>query len=170
MIALCDELKQDGPADLTNRALSFLIVAVAGGSPTNAFLNTPLDKSIESLRGVSMRWPSCLAFSFALATSLTLRFVQTFSDDDYNEAVAIVNRIIISPSHEDDSEFWSNWSPALLTAAASLRSRDVAVRFRTLGEPDPGLVQDLALGLNRTKSRFGVCLNLVNLSGPGPNL
>ena len=122
MIALCDELKQDGPADVTNSALSFLFLAVAGDSSTNENLNLLSDKSIESLRGASMRWPSCLAFSFALATSFLRRFVQTFSDDDYNEAVAILNRIIASSNREDSTAFWSNWSSALLTTAASIRS------------------------------------------------
>ena len=122
MIALCDELKQDGPADFTNSALLFLTLAVAGDSSTNEVLNPPSDKSIESLRGASMRWPSCLAFSFAFAVSLIYRFVQTFSDDDYNEAVAILNRIIVSSSREDSTEFWSNRSLVFLTTAASLRS------------------------------------------------
>ena len=122
MIALCDELKQRGPAYFTNRALSFLILAVSGGSSISGDLNPLSDKSIESLRGASMRWPSCLEFSFALATSLTRRFTQTLSDDDYNEAVAIVNRIIVSSSREDSAELWSNASSTLLTTAALFRS------------------------------------------------
>jgi len=122
MITLCDKLKQHGPGDLTNRAISFLIIAVVGDSSTNEVLNPSSDKSIESLRGASMRWPNCLAFSFALANSLAHRFMQTLSDDDYNEAVAILNRIIISSSREDSAELWSNVSSALLTTLASLRS------------------------------------------------
>jgi len=123
MIALCDEPKQHGPAHLTKRALFFLILAVTGDS-SNGILNPPSDKSIESLRGAGMRWPSCLEFSFALATSLTYRFIETFSDDDYNEAVAILNRVIVSSSREDsaESESWSDMSSALLTTAACLRS------------------------------------------------
>jgi len=123
MIALCDELKQHGPADLANRALEPLILAVRGDSSTTQVLNPPSDKSIESLRGASMRWPSCLAFSFALAISLTYRFTQTFSDDDYNEAVAILNRNTISSSRASSGESWSDRYSALLMAAASIRSR-----------------------------------------------
>ena len=124
MVALCEELKHDGPADLTDGALEFLILAVTGDSSTNRVLNPPSHKSIENLRGASMRWPSCPAFSIALATSLIYRFVETFSDDDYNEAVAILNRIVVSSSHEDGagSRSWSNKSLRLLTTAASLRS------------------------------------------------
>jgi len=122
MIALCDELKQHGPAESANSALSFLTQAVQCSSSINGFFNPPSDKSIESLRGATMRWPSCLAFPFALASSLTYRFAQTFSDDDYNEAVAILNRIIVSSSSQDSAEFWWRRSSVLLTAAASLRS------------------------------------------------
>ena len=148
MIALCEELKQDGPADFTNRALSLLILAVPGDSSISGVFNPPSDKSIESLRGASMRWPSCLEFSFALAASLTCRFVETSSDDDYNEAVAVLNRNIVS-SREDSAEFWSTGSSALLTALASIRSN-------TYGNPEYAEeAMSLLRSLRCSSSRYG---------------
>ena len=121
MIALCDELKQDSSGFFTNRALLYLNRAVFSAS-FGEISNRSSNKSIDTLRGATMRWPSCLALSFALALSLTSRFFETISDDDYREATAILNKIIDSPSCEDRDELLSKQSSELLVTIATFRS------------------------------------------------
>jgi len=120
MIAVCDELLDlDSSAPPEYWPLSSLSDAVVIFARFRRRLS---DQSIESLRRASMRWPESNALSFIFAISLVYRFVETLSADDYNEAMAKLNGIIVSSRREDHAVWWSGLSSRVYTMTLLLRS------------------------------------------------
>ncbi|KAH9965134.1 hypothetical protein BGW80DRAFT_1447903 [Lactifluus volemus] len=100
MTILCREfLTSEGPPVLPFEALTKVITAVYG------IAGELLDQVIECLREANARFPSSPHLSFMLGNSLALRFSRAFMMVDYEEAVAILGRIVlISPSSSDYPE------------------------------------------------------------------
>ena len=120
MTAVCDELLNlDSSAVPENKTLLLLLDAILLCVTYRSRLS---DRSIESLRGASMRWPKSDALSFLLAVCLIQRFAETVSFDDYNEAMAVLDGIIVSPRREHHTESWSGLSSGLYTLTVHLRS------------------------------------------------
>ena len=86
----------------------------------------PLDEIIECLRAVRKHRPDILERRFIFAVSLAYRYIKTCVDDDYKEAVPILDEIITygSPGNSQD-EFVAKARESamfLLTALADVRS------------------------------------------------
>jgi hypothetical protein len=95
MADLCDELLvSDISTDsLTRPIMLFASTVYARDRDQVLEVNIPSEKVIASLRRVIRRLPD-LGVSIALAKTLFRRFEITVSDDDYNEGMAILDKII----------------------------------------------------------------------------
>ncbi|KAI0293779.1 hypothetical protein BC826DRAFT_1175597 [Russula brevipes] len=82
----------------------------------------PSDRSVKSLREASVLCPNSRTLSFALAGSLARRFFQAPTDHDYEEAAAILSRIIASPGTGDRPDKWWDMSTRLIVPLATARS------------------------------------------------
>ena len=120
MVALCDELfTLDASDDLAFRAAIALRRAIFAFGDEN----TPvLDQCINILRETSIRWPDPPTFSFALAFSLVLRFGETFTDVDFEEATTILNGIHGFPRPGDSLDRWQHVSLSATIMLSNTRS------------------------------------------------
>ena len=108
MVALCDELfTLDASDDFAFRAAIALRRAIYAFGHEN---RPVLDQCINILRQTCIRWPDSLTFSFALAFSLVLRFSETLTDDNFEEASTILNSIHGSPRPGDSLDRWQHLS------------------------------------------------------------
>jgi len=120
IITTCDDLfSLDISEESSFRAYHALTNAIStcGGG------NRPvLDQCIIHLREASMRWPNSPALSIALAYSFVLRFDETLTDDDFEEATMILNRILGSPSPGSSLDMWQQAALNDMALLMSLRS------------------------------------------------
>jgi hypothetical protein len=170
MIGICHELFElDMSEDFAFRAALALrrVIHTCGDR------NRPvLDHCIKLLRQAIIRRPTSPAFSFALAYSLVLRFDETLTDDDFNEATTILNGIPGSLQLGYTPDMWQQLSSATLIMLVGFRSATYAkpeyaedamshVRFllRSSFLPDnlrPDFVRLLQLAADMRFTSFGV--------------
>ena len=81
-----------------------------------------LDQCIRLLRKASIRWPNSPVFSIALALSLYYRFDEMPTNDDFEEATTILNRIIDFPSTGNSLGLWQRLSLSILRSLAGTRA------------------------------------------------
>jgi hypothetical protein len=123
MIALCQELLT--PEDLERhptaaiRAFANLLYT----HHTFDMLRLPLDELIQCLRAANTRLLDSHDVSLALSVCLLIRFNATRSNDDYNDAIATLDRIIATHSSADDSGLRARASDAAFVAALFARNR-----------------------------------------------
>jgi len=129
MTVLCQELlASDGltwlPA-LAFESLASVVSALVG-------LNTqPSEQLIECLREANARLPDLHHVPYALSWCLSLRFDTTKSSDDYDDAIAILDKIIVSHSSADDPDLRSR-----AQRAAGLAATLAYGRFAFYEKPD----------------------------------
>src|SRR5712671_6599201 len=161
MAILCRELLTSDisttfPTD-SIMALVRAVKAQCGG--WNGFREPP-EKVIECLREANRRLPNSHQLSIALACVLSNRFHITYSNDDYEEATAILDKVIASRSPGDVPNRYQDIAlhmVAFLTQARSAffgkpeNAEQAIHRIRTLfggASVDeafrPGLIQELA--------------------------
>ena len=100
MAILCRELLTS--STMSETSLTAPIMALANAVLTKYRISgeEPRAQVIECLREANRRLPHFHALFLALAFSLACRFLATYSIDDYEEATAILDRIITSGSHD----------------------------------------------------------------------
>jgi len=95
MAGLCDELlDSDISTDSLTRPIMHFASTVDSRDKESPGGKIPSDKVISCLRRVIIRLPDLLQVSIVLAKCLFSRFVTTVSDDDYNEGMAILDKVI----------------------------------------------------------------------------
>ncbi len=120
MIVLCNELfTLDISEQFALRTSSALLNAIGVCTRNDRPL---LDQCIEPLREASMRWPNSPALSVVFAYSLVRRFSETLTNDDFEEATTIINRVLTSQWPEDSREFWQCMSSNIISVLAVIRS------------------------------------------------
>ena len=124
MAALCRELLTlDTPSIYAPTSFSLFFEALRSnlkvGPPEVWVLDQPVDEFIECLRAAREHQLSPDAVRLALACCLYVRYIKTFVNDDYEEAVSMLDEIIASSSLGDTCV-----APAqqLVTMLAVLRS------------------------------------------------
>jgi CHAT domain-containing protein/tetratricopeptide (TPR) repeat protein len=131
MTDLCRELLTSD--DLTGhpahaiRALA-RVVSNLGGLDSDT---QPSGQLIECLREANARLPDFHDVPYALSLCLFMRFNATKSNDDYNDAIAILDKIIASHSSADDPDLRSS-----AQAAAGLAATLASNRFSLYEKPD----------------------------------
>ncbi|KAI9507225.1 CHAT domain-containing protein [Russula earlei] len=99
MIILCRELLACDDSDM---CLTVAISEFAGAvSGLRQLEKRPSDQVIEFLRDANVRLPDSHRVSFGLSYALFIRFNLTYSTGDYDDATAILNKIISSQSPAD---------------------------------------------------------------------
>ena len=91
----------------------------------------PLDELIQCLRAANTRLPDSHHVPLAISMCLLLRFNATRSNDDYNDAITTLDRIIATHSSADDPSLRASASDAAALAATFARNR-----FICFGRPD----------------------------------
>ncbi len=94
MTDLCHELLN---SDISTESLILPIMAFTStvdARPDSLGVQIPSDKVIGCLRKAVIRLPDLHVVSMVLAKSLNHRFFLTVSDDDYNEGMAILDKLI----------------------------------------------------------------------------
>jgi CHAT domain-containing protein len=123
MTVLCRELLTSD--DLTGhpahaiRALA-RVVSNLGGPDLDILSSEQL---IECLREANARLPDFHDVPYALSLCIFMRFDATKSNDDYDDAVAVLDRIIASHSSADDPDLRSSAQAAARLAAAIATNR-----------------------------------------------
>jgi CHAT domain-containing protein/tetratricopeptide (TPR) repeat protein len=131
MTALCRELLTSG--DLTElpvlaiKALARVVVS----SPLAGLDTRPLDQLIECLREANARLPDLHFIPSAFSLCLYTRFKATKSNDDYDDAITILDKIIASHSSADNPGLRSR-----VQDAASLAAMLAYMRFTYYWKPD----------------------------------
>ena len=131
MTVLCRELLTSNDlAGHTAHAIRALarVVSNLGGLDSNT---RPSEQLIECLREANARLPDFHDVPYALSLCLFMRFNATKSNDDYDDAIAILDRIIASHSSADDPDLRSS-----AQAAAGLAATLASNRFSLYGKPD----------------------------------
>jgi hypothetical protein len=120
IITTCDELFS---LDISER-LSFMAYhALRNAISACGDGNRPvLDQCIKLLREACIRWPNSPALSIALAYCFVLRFSETLTDNDFEEAATILNRIIGSPSPGNSLDKWQQASLSVMMLLMGIRS------------------------------------------------
>jgi len=152
MACLCDELlNSDIPIQsLTDPIADFArAVSVRFNEPFE--VETCSEKVIDCLRKAMVRLPGLHHVSLALAGSLCIRFEASLSDDDYEEGMEILNRILTFRSSGGGP------SPCREEALGLAAMFDVA-RFDTYGKPEH---------LEHTIYRFRTLLDETSIEDPG---
>jgi len=117
MAELCDELL-NSESDISTDSLMLLVKDFARAVDAHfreAKWQTPSDKAIGCLRNACLRLLYPDHISFVLARSLLFRFNLTFSDDDFKEGMAILDRILAPFATKDRPSLFQE--PALKLAA-----------------------------------------------------
>src|SRR6266851_1264551 len=95
MADLCDELlDSDISTDSLTDSIMFFASIVHARGEESLGVKIPLEKVIGCLRRVIIRLPDLPRVSIVLARYLFRRFVITVSNDDYNEGMAVLDRVI----------------------------------------------------------------------------
>ena len=143
MVVLCNELLSSNKSeDVTTAAFLYLDEGVSYIDLDHAFPTEILDEIIECLRNavkVCSLAPASYRVKFALAKALKIRFMAAHSKEDYEEATAVLGRIL-KPGGCPDS--FRVLPSTLAVALAHVRS----VFF---GEPE---YSELAISLLRAES------------------
>jgi len=141
MADLCDELlDSDISTDsLTHPIILFASTIEARGKESLG-VKISSEKVIGSLRRVIIRLPDLAEVSFVLAKCLIFRLFLTFSDDDYNEGMAVLDKVINLRGPGDTPSPYQ--AMALWTAV-----KFPLIRFETSGKPEH---LEQAIYLNRT--------------------
>ncbi|KAH9005594.1 CHAT domain-containing protein [Lactarius hatsudake] len=105
MVVLCRELAFNLSAGSPVAALMYL-----GGAVNAEFIRgryiQPLDEVIECLRDAMMMCPpDSHVVLFVLANALFIRFLETHSNNDYEEATSLFDRVL-DPDHPERSPDW----------------------------------------------------------------
>ena len=107
IITTYDELLNSDYSELSSRVPRALLIAIS----TCGHGNRPvLDQCIRQLREASILWPNSPVFSIALAHSLVYRFDETLTNEDFEEAITILNRIVGSPNPGYSLDLWQHLS------------------------------------------------------------
>ena len=85
-------------SDVDTAGLISLLHAVVMSNIQPGVPDQPLDELIECLRAARKHRPDLLDGRFALAKSLMIRYFMTYVNDDYEEAVSILDEIITDTS------------------------------------------------------------------------
>ena len=122
MVALCHELLTSNiSVDFPTRAFTSLYLAANAefhrGRPIPL-----LDEVIECLRGAVKVPPDSYEVLFALADSLAIRFRETHSNDDYEEATALLERILDSDQPRGCSDSIRDLASSLAAVIEIFRS------------------------------------------------
>ena len=106
MAVLCHELLTSAlnMSDVDTTRLIYLISKTMSSKIRNWVPDQPLDELIECLRAARKHRPDLLQARFALVESLTTRYCMTWMNDDYEEAVSILDEIVASSSFPGDSQ------------------------------------------------------------------
>ncbi|KAN0141168.1 CHAT domain containing protein [Lactarius tabidus] len=97
MAALTHELLTSDPScDNTNRAIADFVSAALTNKLPDPFPDEPLNQIIACLRLARVHKPELREVHFYLAICLTVRYFNTQVDDDYEEAMSIMDETIIS--------------------------------------------------------------------------
>ena len=120
VIALYDELlTSDTSEQSAVRYSKQLIRAFVTCGRSNEPL---LDRCIIPLREATVRRSNPPGLSIILALALILRFGETLSDEDFEEATTILNSILVSQAPGDSLEFYQRMSSIFICGLAGLRS------------------------------------------------
>ncbi|KAH9014131.1 CHAT domain-containing protein, partial [Lactarius deliciosus] len=120
MAILCRELLTSD-LDITRSIL--VIYEVVRKTIRPWVLDQPLDQLIECLRAVGKHKPYLREAHFALAFCLGIRYLMTFVNADYEEAVSVFDEILTSSSPEDSEDKFVARTKQLVTGLAMIRSK-----------------------------------------------
>ncbi|KAH9032345.1 CHAT domain-containing protein [Lactarius deliciosus] len=131
MAVLCHELLTSNASDDdTTRSITCFVMVV---SPKITLWapDQPLNQVIECLRLARKKKPDLRLALFALAWSLQCRYYMTFVNDDYEEAVSVLDEFIASSSAGD-----SRVEDAALNAARKVVPMLATIRSMVHGTPE----------------------------------
>jgi CHAT domain-containing protein/tetratricopeptide (TPR) repeat protein len=129
MTALCRELLTSD--DLAGHPALAIKTLASIVSPLVALDTQPLEQLIECLREANARLPDHHDVPYALSWCLFMRFNTTKSSDDYDGAIAILEKIIASYSSANDPDLRSK-----AQVAAGLAATLAYSRFGFYGKPN----------------------------------
>ena len=117
LVVLCNELLSSNKSeDVPTAAFTYLYEAVTHVELNRGFPTEMLDELIECFRGaVKVCLSGSHAVIYSLAYTLGIRFMQTHSKEDYEEATVLLERIL-EPGGCPDS-FWAIPSSLAITLA-----------------------------------------------------
>ena len=130
MAVLCHELltlkMSNLASDVDAADLIHHIHAVVQPKILDGFPDQPLDELIECLRAAKRHRPDVLEGHVALAVSLSSRYSKTWVDDDYKEAVSVLDEIIAyrSPGNSQDESVakYRGFATVYVASMAIMRS------------------------------------------------
>jgi tetratricopeptide (TPR) repeat protein len=129
MTVLCQELLTSD--ELTGHTALAIETLASAVSSLHGFDTQLLEQLIECLREANARLPDLHDVPYALSCCLFMRFYATKSNNDYDEAIAILDKIIASHSSANDPDLrWRAQAAANLAAMLGYR------RFDFYGNPD----------------------------------
>ncbi|KAI9452592.1 hypothetical protein BJY52DRAFT_1402869 [Lactarius psammicola] len=123
MAVLCQELLTSDPSDDDTTSSITLLSSVVSSKICPLIPDQPKDKIIECLRLAKVHKPELRRAHFALALCLRTRYLTTLVNDDYEEAVSILDEIISSrsPGDSQDKDLAAK-AQVLVTVLAIFRS------------------------------------------------
>ena len=122
MAVLCHELLTLDTSDVDTTRLILLILEVMDSKIRGGVPDQPLDELIECLRAARKYGPDLLKGRLALVTCLVNRYVMTTVNDDYEEAMSIVDEINTSDPPGDSEIESIARAQALAIGLAIIRS------------------------------------------------
>ena len=126
MVVLSRELLETSDVDATLFIKIIHAVLISKICPLATVPGQPLDELIEFSRVATKRRPDLLEGHMTLATSLHFRYMMTYADHDYEEAVCILDDIITyrTPENSQDKSVALTRAKAigLVTTLATIRS------------------------------------------------
>ncbi|KAI9431642.1 hypothetical protein BJY52DRAFT_1423075 [Lactarius psammicola] len=123
MAVLCQELLTSDPSDDNTTSSITLLSSVVSSKICPLIPDQPKDKIIECLRLLKVHKPELQCAHFALALCLRARYLTTLVNDDYEEAVSILDEIISSRSPRDSQDKdLANEAQVLVASLATFRS------------------------------------------------
>ena len=127
MAVLCHELLTSDTSDVDAARIVHLIYMVVVSKIRTDVLDQPLDNLIKCLRVARTLRPDLLKGRLALAISLLAQYSLAYANDDYEEAVSILDDIIASsfPGDSQDEFFpvAQGLATLFVTSLAMIRSR-----------------------------------------------
>ncbi|KAH9014692.1 CHAT domain-containing protein [Lactarius pseudohatsudake] len=127
MAVLCHELLTlEASEDHTTSSIT-RFAGVVSSKITQWAPDQPLDQVIECLRLARERRPDVCVARISLAWSLICRYITTFVNNDYEEAVSILNEFIASSSAGDDE---------VVTEIQTMVTRLAMIRSMAHGTPE----------------------------------
>ncbi|KAI9457830.1 CHAT domain-containing protein [Lactarius psammicola] len=123
MAVLCRELLTLGLSDVDTTSSTALFARAVLSKISMLIPDQPLDQVIECLRAARKHKPYLRAARYGLAWSLICRYRMTFVNDDYEEAVSVLDELITSSSPGDRQGEFIAEAQQLLTMLAMVRSK-----------------------------------------------